>query len=80
MSSGVAAVCLRAEHAIELGELVELVELVADWLAGASDVFADASAAFAGEACTVEDLRADVARSAFVLGGDGERSIFGGEW
>lgn len=44
MSSDVDPVRLRAEHAIELGELVESVT---DWLAGAPDVFVVALTAFA---------------------------------
>ena len=74
MSCDVASLRLRADQAIELGELLEFL---ADWLAGTPDVFADASATSAGGAYTVEDLRADLARFAFVLGSDGERFVFG---
>lgn len=74
MSSDVAPVCLRAEHALELGELLEFL---GDWLDGAPDVLADASAGIGGAAYTVEDLRVDLARFAFLLGGDGGRFVFG---
>lgn len=65
---------LRAEHAVELGELLEFL---GDWLDGACDVLADALAGFCGAGYTVEDLRADLARFAFLLAGDGERFAFG---
>lgn len=74
MSPDVADVCLRAEHAIELGELLEFL---GDWLEGAPEVFADALVGFCGGGYTVEDLRADLARFAFLLGGDGERFVGG---
>ena len=74
MSSGAAPVCLRAEHAVELGELLEFL---GDWLEGASGVVADSLAGFCGGGYGVEELRADLARFAFLLGGDGERFVFG---
>ncbi len=74
MSSEVVAVRLRAEHAVELGELLEFL---GGWLDHAPDVLADALVSFCGAGYTVEDLRADVARFAFLLGGGDERFVFG---
>lgn len=74
MSSDVALVCLRAEHAIELGELLEFL---AGLLDGAPDVFAEALAGLCGPSYPLVDLRADLARFAFLLGGDGQRFVFG---
>ncbi|MCA1693781.1 MAG: hypothetical protein LC749_03120 [Actinobacteria bacterium] len=74
MSSDVAPVCLRAEHAIELGELLEFL---ASWLADASDVCAEALAGFCGPSYPLGELRADLARFAFLLGADGQRFVFG---
>jgi len=48
MSPDVAGVCLRAEHAIELGELLEFV---GHWLDGAPEVFGDALVSFCGASC-----------------------------
>lgn len=75
MSPDVADVGLRAEHAIELGELLELL---GDWLDGASaDGVADSLASLCDGRYTVGELRADLVRFAFLLGGDGERFVFG---
>lgn len=76
MSSGAAPVCLGAEHAVELGELLEFV---GDWLLSdrACGVVADSLTGFCGGGYGVEELRADLARFAFLLGGDGERFVFG---
>lgn len=77
VSPEVTGVCLPAEHAIELGGLIELL---GDWLDLASaDVVADALAGFCGGGYTVGELRADLARFPFLLGGDGERSVSGDE-
>lgn len=74
MSRDAAPVCLGAEDAVEL---CELLEFLGDWLDGASGVVADALAGFCGDGYRVGDLRADLARFAFLLGGDGERFLFG---
>lgn len=76
MRADVAPVSLRAEHAIELGELLEFL---GGWFDHAPDVLADVLAGFCGAGYTVEELRADVARFAFLLGGDGERFVSGGD-
>jgi len=74
MSPDVAGVCLRAEHAIELGELLEFV---GHWLDGAPEVFGDALVSFCGAGYTLGELRDDLARFVLLLGGDGERVVVG---
>lgn len=76
MSADVGPVVLRAEHAVELGELLEFL---GGWLDHAPGLLADVLAGFCGAGYTVEDLRADVARFAFLLGGDGEAFVSGGD-
>lgn len=76
MSGDVAGVCLRAEHAVELGELLGFL---GDWFDGAADVFVDALAGFCGVGYSVEELRADLVRFVLLLGGGGERFVFGDE-
>ena len=76
MSSEVADVCLAAEHAVEL---VELLEFLGDWLDAVGDVLAGALAGFCGAGYPVGDLRADLARFAFVVGGGTEGPLGGGE-
>ena len=77
MSADVGSVVLRAEHAIELGELLEFLGGLVDH---APDLVADALSSFCGAGYMVEDLSADVARFAFLLGGDGEQFVSGGDW
>lgn len=74
MSNDVAPVRLRAEHAVGL---CELLAFLGDWLDGASGVVADSLTGFCGGGYRAEELRADLARLAFLLGGDGERFVFG---
>ena len=72
MSAGVACGCLRAEDAMELGELLEFL---GSWLDGScSEVFTDALVSFCGKGYSLEELRADLARFARLLGAD-ERLI-----
>lgn len=73
MTPDVAAVCLRADHAIELGELLEFLGCL---IVDAPDVFADALGELDGGAYPLEELAADLARFAFLLGGDGEHFVF----
>ena len=75
MSADVGPVVLSAEHAIELGELLEFL---GGWFDHAPEL-ADALSGFCGAGYTVEDLRADVARFAFLLGGHGEPFMSGGD-
>ncbi|MGH8992349.1 MAG: hypothetical protein ACRDZ7_12635 [Acidimicrobiia bacterium] len=74
MSPDVAPVCLRAEHAVELGELLEFL---AGWLGHAPEILADALVSFCGPGYSLGELRDDVCRFAFLLGGDGEGFVFG---
>jgi hypothetical protein len=75
MSADAAPLCLRAEDAIKLGEVLEFL---ITWLGGTSDLFTDALADFCGAGYTVEDLRADLARFSLLLGGD-DQFVFGDE-
>ena len=71
-------VCLEAGDALELGELLAFV---VGWLGG-DDRLAGLFNAFVGDGgYVVDDLRADLARFAFLLGGDddGEMLFGGGE-
>jgi hypothetical protein len=75
VSNDVAGVRLPAEHAVEL---CELLEVLGDWLWGDRVVLADSWRRFLGvDGYDVEELGADLARFAFLLGGDGERFVFG---
>lgn len=75
MSSDVAPVTLRADDAIELGELLEFLY---DILGYSPGVLLQARLArLTGGAYTLDELRADLARFAFLLGGDGERYVQG---
>jgi hypothetical protein len=65
---------LNAEDAVELGELLEFLH---DFLGYIPAVLTESLARFVGgDGYALEDLRADLARFAFLLGGDGER-LFG---
>jgi hypothetical protein len=64
---------------IDLVELGEMLEFVHDLVASSPEVIADVLQRFLGvDGYSVEDLKTDLARFAFVLGGDGER-LFGTE-
>lgn len=65
---------LRDDEVIELGEMLEFVH---DWLGYAHDTFADTLTGFAGGGYTLDELRADLARFVFLLGGPGDRLVFG---
>jgi hypothetical protein len=62
--------------AIDAVELAELLEFVHDWLADAPARVAASLRRHGGPGYGIDDLRADLARFAFLLGGDGER-LFG---
>jgi hypothetical protein len=70
-------VCLDAEDAVELGELLEVL---GDWLCAERTVLAGSLRRFLGvDGYDTDELCADLARFAFLLGvGDGE-SLFGGD-
>jgi hypothetical protein len=64
---------------IDLVELAEMVEFVHDLVASDPDTIADVLQRFLGvDGYNVDELKADLARLAFLLGGDGER-LFGTE-
>jgi hypothetical protein len=73
MSGKITPVCLDPLDALELGELLEALY---DWIGVAIDLAGDGldGPSFA----TLDGLRADLARFAFLLGGDGERFVHGG--
>jgi len=63
-------VWLSAEDAIELGEMLEFLH---DWVGYIPGVLTEPLARFVGgDGYRIEDLQADLARFAFLLGGDGE--------
>jgi hypothetical protein len=70
----VAEVRLRDEHAVEF---CELLEFLGDWLDADSGVVAGSLSGFCAGGYGVGELRADLARFAFLLGGDGERFVLG---
>ncbi len=63
-------VSLNAEDAVELGEMLEFLH---DWTGHIPAVLTQSLACFVGgDGYTLEDLQADLARFAFLLGGDSE--------
>ena len=55
-------------------ELAEMLEFIHDWTAHIPAIRSESLARFVGgDGYTLTDLRADLARFAFLLGGDGER-------
>lgn len=59
---------------IDLVELGEMLEFVHDLVASDPNTIADVLHRFLGvDGYSVDDLRSDLARFAFLLGGDGER-------
>jgi hypothetical protein len=76
MSSDVAPVTLRADDAVELAEMLEF--LIA-WL-DATDQRLDLELLrFTVGGYHLNDLLADLARFAFLLGGDGDRFVHGAD-
>jgi hypothetical protein len=64
-------------HAADAVELREMLEFLSDWLQG--QPVAASYHRFTFGLLTVEELRADLARFAFLLGGDGDRLVNGDE-
>ena len=64
---------LRDEAAVELGEMLEFLH---DWIATCPEASASFRR-FCFGLFTIEELRADLARFAFLLGGDGQRFVNG---
>ena len=76
MSDDCAAVRLDALDAYELAELLEFLR---DWLDSHHDKALDhCLLLFASYGYDTDALRADLARFAFLLGGDGEHLLHGG--
>ena len=67
---------LTDEHAAELGEMLEFLF---DWTHSAPETISAALAAFTAGGYTLAELRVDLARFAFVLGGDPSRLFIGAE-
>jgi hypothetical protein len=68
------AVHLPAEDAVELHELLEMM---ADWIDHDFTHLAGSIKQFTGSGYSLEQLRADIARFIFLLGGPGDRLIHG---
>lgn len=65
------AVALTADAVVELTELLEFVH---DWIDHTPNAMATSLAGFTGSAgYDLDELRGDLARFAFLLGGDGQR-------
>jgi hypothetical protein len=65
--------CLRDEDAVELGEMLEFIR---DWTTTyAFDDLADHMSRFTAGGYTLTELRADLNRFAFLLGGDGDEFV-----
>jgi hypothetical protein len=77
MNHDVAPITLAAEDAIELAELLEFLHDMLEYSPGA---ILDARLhRLTGGAYTLDELRADLARFAFLLGGSGELFLNGGQ-
>jgi hypothetical protein len=76
MSGDVAAVVLAADEAVELGEMLEFLH---DFIDYAPDALGEWLTRFTGGGYDIGELRADLARFVFLLGGDGERFVFGAQ-
>jgi hypothetical protein len=69
--------CLDADEAVELGELLEFV---GRWLARDDGSLAESLRQFVGGGgYDINELRADVSRFVFLLGGDDEAWLCGGD-
>lgn len=66
---------LRDEDAVELGEMLEFLH---DWIVTCPEA-RSSFRRFCLGLFTVEEIRADLARFAFLLGGDGERYLRGAD-
>jgi hypothetical protein len=66
-----AGVTVSDDDAVELAEMLEFLH---DWTGLLPGALTESLARFVGgDGYVIEDLRADLARFAFLLGGDGER-------
>jgi len=67
-------IVLRVDDAIELGELLEFLS---DWVGFHPLEAAESLDVFTSGGYTVDELGNDLARFAFLLGGDGDRYVHG---
>jgi hypothetical protein len=67
-------VCLGDDDAIELGELIEFLR---DWIGFHRLRAGQSLDLFTAGGYDLDELRADLARFAFLLGGDGHRFVHG---
>lgn len=74
MSNDIAPVTLPADDAVELGELLEFL---GDWLHHSHDILTASYRRFTFGLLSLDELSFDLARFAFLLGGDGHRYING---
>lgn len=64
--------------AVDAAELAEMLQFLSRWLARDPGRLGASLADFVGHpACNIAELRADLARFAFLLGGDDGESLFG---
>jgi pimeloyl-ACP methyl ester carboxylesterase len=64
-------------HALDAVELAELLEFVHDWLGSDNPGVGDSFRRFTAGGYTLDELRADLARFAFLVGGDGDAFVHG---
>ena len=70
-------VCLDADDAVELGELLEFL---GDWVVRERSVLAESLGRFLGiDGYDIDELRADLARFAFLVGVNDGELLFGGD-
>lgn len=60
-------------------ELTEMLEFLHDWIDSAPDALGEWLARFTGGGYTLDELRADLGRFVFLLGGDGGRLVHRGD-
>lgn len=69
---------MNALNDLDAFELGELLEFLTDWLSHDPAAVLDTSLGrFTNDGYTLEELRADLARFVFLLGGSGERFVLG---
>lgn len=71
-----AANVLRDDEVLELGEMLEFL---ADWIDSAPDTLGQSLTDFIGGGYTLDELRAEVSRFVFLLGGTCDRIINGNQ-
>lgn len=76
MSAEVAPVSLAAEDAVELAEMLEFL---GEWIDSDHDRLSTIFDRFAAGLYDIDELRGDLARFVFLLGGNAEPFVFGGD-